>query len=300
MPTAQLYRRALANALDDLAGPYTITSATANTVVVPALINGAANVSPNGYAGRWVYVASGAGAGQTRRVRTNGYVAATGALTIDPAWTITPVNGDAIELTGYFPATPQVGADSSYLTLINAALRQIVAPDRISVPITTSQESPLVTWAGWLDREERLRAVWEPGPTGGLPVPADFRRPRLRLDADLPVLELAVPFASSSGLLALDVLRPADTWIKTAGAWGESAVGLVSETDEARPSVEDVKKIGKMAGYEALVSRSPGRPSGDFLKAYADARSEAMAVRYFDTTALKTPAPQPVAAAGTA
>jgi hypothetical protein len=292
-----VYRRALANALDDLGGPYAITSATANTVVVPALINLAGNISPNAYAGRWVYVASGTGAGQTRRVRTNGYSAPTGSWTVDPAWTIVPSAGDIVELTGLFPVTPQVGSDNSYLTILNADLRQIVAPDRISLAITTSQEYYLLAQAAWLDREERLGAVWEPGPTGGLPIPADWRRPRLRLDAELPVLELAVPFAAAAGILFLDVLRPADTWIKSAGAWGESTVGLVSETDEARPSIEDVVKVGLMEAYLSLMSRAPGRPSGPYEAKYAAAKADAEGVRYFDSTARKTPPAAPVAGA---
>lgn len=297
MPTTQVYRRALANALDDLAGPYAIASATANTVVVPALINGAANTSTNFKSGTWVYVATGAGAGQTRRVRTNGYSAASGTLTVDPVWTITPSAGDVVELTGLFPATPQVGADISYLTILNAALRQITEPDRVTLAITTSQEYPLTTWAAWLDREERLTAVWEPGPTGGLPVPADWRRPRLRLDAELPVLELTVPFAAAAGNLSLDVLRPADTWIRVATVWSESTVGLAAENDEARPSIEDVVKVGLAEAYQALMSRAPGRPSGPYEGKYAAARADAMTVRYFDSSQMKAPPPAASAAA---
>jgi hypothetical protein len=298
LATTQTFRRALANALDDLAGPYAITSATSSTVVVPALINGAASVSTNGYAGRWVYVASGTGVGQTRRVRTNGFTAASGTLTIDPAWTITPSAADLIELTNYFPATAQVGADSSYLTILNASLRQIVAPDRISIAITTSQEYSLATWVAWLDRQERVTGFWEPGPTGGLPIPAEWRRPRLRFDAELPVLEIAVPFLTATGNLSLDVLRPADTWIRVVSTWAESTVGLASETDEARPSVEDVVKVGLMEAYGALMNRSPGRPSGPWEAKYGAAKADAMTVKYFDTSQMK--AAPPAAAPGQA
>ena len=297
MPATGVYRRALANALDDLAGPYAIASATSSTVVVSSIITGAANTSPNRYDGRWVYVASGSGVGQTRRVRSGGFTAGSGTLTVDPAWTVTPSAADLIELYGLFPATPQVGADSSYLTVLNNALRQIVAPDRITLAITTSQEYSLATWVAWLDREERLVGVFEPPPVGSLPIPAgSLRRPRLRFDAELPVLELAVPFANATGNLSLDVLRPADTWIATSGVWSESTTGLASETDEARPSVEDIVKVGLMEAFLCLMNRSPGRPSGPYEAKYTLAKADAMKVRYFDLSQMSAPPPTPVAA----
>jgi hypothetical protein len=282
------YRRAVATSLDDLVGPYPLSGATASTITVPSLVSGDANASPTRYGGRWAYLASGLGAGQTRRVRANSFVAASGMLSVDPPWTTVPSGGDRVELYGFFPPTPQVGEDTSYLGLLNAALRRLVAPDRVGIAITTSQEYSLTTLP-WLDRDERLVAIWEPGVLpSSLPIPADWRRPRLRLDAESPVLELAVPFASATGALRLDVLRPADTWIKTAGVWAESTTGLVNETDEALPSVEDVEAEALAEAYFSLMSRSPARPNGAWGQKWQAQREIARARRRHDATQERT------------
>jgi hypothetical protein len=59
---------------------------------------------------------------------------------------------------------------------------------------------------------------------------------------------------------------------------------LLYDTQEASPSVEDFLPFGLMVAYHALMSRSPGRPSGNYAEKYADARELAMKSRYWDWT----------------
>jgi hypothetical protein len=289
------FRRALADALDDLGGPYAVSASTASTVTVPALATSTPGASPNRYDGRWVYLSSGAGVGQVAKVRGGGFASSV-LLTMETAWTTAPVAGDQIELYGWFPAVHTRGSDSSYSVLINNALSLLVVPDRVSLPITTNQEYSLATLP-WLDRPERLRSVLEPGPTGGLPADASWRRPRLRLDANLPVLEIPAPFSTASGTLILTVMRPSNTWIKVNGVWGESTVGLVNETDEANPATNDVVTIALAEAYRALMSRAPGRPSGPWAQKYAAQLAEARRVRYYDTSQERAEPAAPAAAA---
>jgi hypothetical protein len=293
VPTFGTFRRALADALDDLGGPYAVSASTASTVTVPSLATSTPGASPNRYDGRWVYLSSGAGSGQVAKVRGGGF-ASSGLLTMETAWTTAPVAGDQIELYGWFPAVHTRGSDSSYLTIINRALSMIVAPDRIALSITTAEEYPLGAYR-WLDRPERLLGVLEPSPTGGLPIDAAWRRPRLRLDAGGAVLELPVPFSAATGVLTLDVLRPADTLVNGA----ESTVGLAVEADTAEPTVNDVNAVALAVAYQALASRAPGRPSGNWLQKYAGQLGEARRVKYFDASQLAAPpaaAPAPAGA----
>ncbi len=289
MPTTTELRRSLSAALEDLE-VYHVNSGTLTTVTLPLLASTSPTASPNHRDGRGVYVASGPGAGQFRRVRIGGYEPS-GRLTIDGVWQTIPTLGSIVELSGLFPPITETN-ETSYQVLINAALKRLLVPDRITLPITTANSYGLLSWP-WLDREERLLGIYEPGPTGLLEVSAMWRRPKLRLDADLPVLEFRVPFLTATGSITLDVLRPADTWIAVNGVWQESVLGLYSETDQAIPSEQDVRDVALMEAYLVLAHRSPARPNGPWIEKYMAQREIARRIKYYDLSSEKAPAPQP-------
>jgi hypothetical protein len=291
--TLTAYRQALILALND-GGIFSVTSATSSTVVAGGLINNATNASTGRFNGHWInHIIAATGATQQRIVKPNSYVPSTGTLEPNLAWT-TPTAGDVLEITSMFPPIQQsMSLDTDYRTIINRALGKLLVPDQITLAITTSDTYALTAYRAWLDRPERLVRVREPSPvTGRAPVDMSWRGWRLVLNGELPVLELKVPFASATGSLTLDVMRTAKSWVSTSGTWAESTTGLTNNGDEALPSVEDALPQMLVEAYQVLMSRSPGRPNGNWSTKYADAREQAQAGRYFDRSSVMTAAPE--------
>jgi hypothetical protein len=285
---------ALALSLDDL-GSYAVTSAATNTVRIANIGTTDTGASPNAYDGRWVScLATGAASVQQRKVIDGGY-ATNGTLSLDVNWSLVPTANDIVHLTSYFPVIEQVGGEeTSYRTIINRGLGRLGVVDSVDLAVTAGTESySLATWADWLDRPERLLGVFEPGPTGGRIVAADWRGAKLVMDAELPRLELDAPF---TGTLTLDVIRPARTWVGTLGVWAERD-GLTNDADEVAVQLEDAVCVAKVEAYHVLMSRSPGRPNGDWSKKYEEALAEARSLRFYDMTAYRPQQSAPEAAA---
>ncbi len=294
--TLQAYRQALILALND-GMITTTTSSTSAGVTCGGLINNATNASVNRFDSNWVNHVQASGASQQRTVKPGSYVPSTGTITTNLAWT-GPSAGDVIEITSMFPAIQQsMGVDTDYRTIINRALGHLLVPAEIALTITTSDTYALTAYRKWLDRPERLRYVLEPAPVSGrAAVDAEWRGWQLVLNGELPTLQLSAPFGATGGSLTLGVLRPSSTWVGTASVWAESSTGLVNNTDEAVPSVEDALPQMLVEAYQVLMSRSPGRPNGDYAKKLADARAQAQAGRYFDKTQMMPQAPTAPAA----
>lgn len=271
------YRRALQAALDD-PGLYQVTAATSTTVSLSLIADTTTNASANRYDGRWLYVASGVGIGQQRRVVRGSFVPSTGTVTVELGLTTPSVN-DLIELTSLFPCESQVsGEDTSYNTLIRRALSRLLAPDRISATFAGGTTASLASFAYWLDRPERLVRVLEPAPVSGYqPIPCDWRGPQLILDGGSPVLQINAPY---TGSLTLEVLRPGDSLVSGA----ESTTGPTSETATCLPSVNDTVAVALLEAYQALASRSPGRPSGNWSAKIEAQQAIVSGLRYLDRT----------------
>lgn len=254
MPTLQVLRRACQDALDDRLLCTVYASATF-TVSLAQIASTASNLSASRYNGRWICHITSTGTGvQQRTVQKDSYVPSTGLLGIQPGWGAPPVN-DQVEMTSLFPCeTGGFVGETTYRNLINAALRMLVIPDRYALTISTSGSYSLPSWL----REDRLVGVLEPSPiSGGIPVDASWRRPRMVADAQGNVLTLDVPLLTASGSLHLDVLRPADSVIapQATGVYTDSTVGLVNEGDQAKVETEEVVAVFLSKAYQALMNR---------------------------------------------
>jgi hypothetical protein len=287
------YRRATIRATND-GGVYTANAGASATVTITALINGHPDASPDRFDGHYIYDATSPRWLQQRQVRTGGFDPATGILTVDPPWSFTPQLGDSIEITQTFPSyRDSFKGDTSYVDLINRALTRLNIVDRIALSITG--ETASVAAYPWLTREDRLLDILEPGPTGGLPISAQWRGARLRLDAETPVIEVQAAL-SGTQTLTLVALRPANTRIAVGGSWADGSDGLLRDTDEAVPTVNDVLTATLVEFYYDLLHRSPGRPSGNWRPLYALAFERAQALnegrpyRYYDPAGLPEPA----------
>jgi hypothetical protein len=278
-------------ALDD-GGVYIAAAGATDGVTIGGLSDATANASANRYDGAFLYLATGAGAGQQRRVMAGGFTPSTGELLVEVGWTA-PTTGDIVEITHMFPIGAGAGTgvspeDTSYHQIINLALNTLWAPDQISLAFANTTTASLAAFP-WLDRPERLVRVLETAPVSGYAeVPCDWRNPQLVLGA-APMLQLNRPY---TGTLILEVRRPGGTSVDGA----ESTLGLFTESQTALPSVEDVREAGLMHVYRALMNRGTGRPNGDWAKRYADQRERVEKLRYYDRTAEMPAAPAAPAA----
>ncbi len=295
MPTLLEYRLATMKVLND-GGMWPAIASTSDTVRLGLSINLTPNASVHRYDGRWLYIASGTAIGQQRVVQTGGYNPLIGQYTVWPSWSTSPAVYDDVLLTGIFPSISNPGSpldtapltDTSYRDLINRALRHLVVPDRLTLPITTADTYSLATYAAWLDRPERLVRVREPSPVSGRdPIDASWRGPELVLDAGAPLLKLHAPFGTASGDLTLEVLRPAHTLISGV----ETTAGLDAEDDTAIPDVESVVTATLVEAYQVLMNRTPGRPTNQWAGLYDEALASAQRLRYYDASLQRPQAP---------
>jgi hypothetical protein len=287
-------RQALGHEVDDLE-VHTVTGAGANTVTVADLVDASTGASALQHAGDYLYAQTSGGSslGQQVRVRVQGFTPSTGALAFDPAWSAPPV-GAALEITSKYPVLPLAGAQQSCNGIVNRGLSKMVTQRRVNVTIAPGTAYALLSAFPWLDRPERVLAVYEPSiVTGGNALDADWRRPRLVV-APNHVALLTVDSAPAGGMsLIVDALAPVSSYVYTVagGVWAESTAGLVLDTDEADVSVEDAMPFLRLEWLAPLVERARGVPTGTYAEAYKDALSACEASRFFDQTA-RRPQPQ--------
>lgn len=293
MATTRQYRQALARSLDDL-GVFTVLSSTTNTITLQHWQTSLANASERRYDGRWILVKS-AGFGTQRSIRPGSYDPATATLTSlnDSGWDTSLTLGDEVEITGLFPSMPSDtpgGEDVDYLTLINRGLGRLLIEDRLDVTTVADQWTyafSLTTYP-WFDRMTRVMAVLDPPRATGLPRRETWRRHHWKIDGGAMTLEFDDrPYPTSGATFQVKVLRPADTLINGA----DSTTGLANNTDTAVPSIEEVVTAARVYAFEALLTRSKGRPSGDWSGQYAEAKEAAMRLARWDRSQDAAPEP---------
>lgn len=282
----------VAYALDDLKA-YAVDAATAGSGGTAGTISGAGlgnlstGASSSTYDGAHAYAAN-----QQRRVTTGGFAPTLSKLTVTPPWTSAPTTSDTLYVTRLFPmkGSGSPGEETSYQRFVFDALRCLVYPDIVGLPITSIDSYDLSTYQLWLDRQERLVGIREPAPVSGRrAVSASWRNPRIEQEGTGLTLRLDAPFAvGASGALLLDVLRP--PWTLVDGV--ESSTGPTLDAETVEVDRDDVKSAALLWAYHALMSRQASSPDGaDWARKYADQRDQVMALRSYDRTRQLPPAP---------
>jgi hypothetical protein len=285
------YRQALARALDDL-DVFILSAAAAGpptTVTSLSLINTATGVTSSLFEGAWLFHSVGASAPQARRVAA--YTPATGLLTLAAAMNAPSVS-DTCELSRLFPAIAAIGSETDYRTIINRGLGRMMIERKDTISATVSDSYPLTAFPS-LDRPERLRRVSEPNPHPGRATPVDSAHRKWRVVPDVPTaaLENDAPFAVATGVVTLEWTAPATKWIAVAATWAESAVGLVNESDEAQPAIEEALPFLVEEALTVLIARAPGRPNAEWERKLEKARDDIAVSRYRDRTQVVEQAP---------
>lgn len=287
MPQHDEYRKTLAGKMDDLLIGI-VASGTANTAVIGSLISAVSGASAHFMDGDWIFNSN---TSLQRVIRTGGGTASSGTVTFDPTMSPAPAANNVMLFTRLFPMVEDVRIATSYSTIINSALRRVRWPDRLTFTIVPNQKDYVFTQT-WLNRIEQLGwpphvtadgrqipqpLILEPGPSG-LPIPADWRRPRLRVDGSVLVLDLEVAFRpGAAGTLYVNVMRPGNTLSN-----GAEGTQLSLLTDTALPDVDTVTEIGKMLCYEILSTRQNIGPTGQWWDKFLAQREYVRGMRWYD------------------
>lgn len=114
---------------------------------------------------------------------------------------------------------------------LNEALSSMRTARRVSLDAVSGRVRYEMD-ADWLDQDGRILGLLEPEYLSGYepyPVPSGHA---VRRDGGATYLTTDLAYTTGQSF-ALETTRPAKTWIRVGGAWQDSRVGLVNESDEA-------------------------------------------------------------------
>lgn len=203
---------------------------------------------PNAYDGTWIYVAQGQYQGVQRRVKAGGYDRNAGTITVVSPFGTNPLEANTVvEVHTRLPAIRQ-NRLPGLRDIINDALSGMWTIQRI--PFVGDGTEFFLMGQEWLTHQSQIVDVYAPSSTGYRPyqVGAGYS---FSYNAESPRLEGSALSASESGW-EMEVVRPANTWIKHGGAWADSASGLQDDEDECLLPPQAVIPVALWYAYEAL------------------------------------------------
>ncbi|MGH2362435.1 MAG: hypothetical protein ACRDGM_18075 [bacterium] len=258
MPSLKEYRRAIAGELDRF-DVRTTTSQGTNTTLVSSDLAEGTDLSPTALTQVWVHITSGAQLGASRQVTYAGLDAATGTLTVTPAFAGVIASGVEFELHWNMPAIRTRGI-AGIRECVNRALRKMWTRDWLPIiGVTAQQKYPMQGTYPWLRRQDQIVSLREYASN-----PLDLNLVSGR-SFDLVVqgetVLLYVPSTFNTGeTFYLEVNRPANSRLRQAGVWTDQLAldaGLSIDTDEALPELNHVMAFGLCEMYLELIKRAP-------------------------------------------
>lgn len=248
-------RRQLLRALHSLSVVTTTTNgATDGTTFVASRLRTSTNTDR--YKHWWWWPVSGGAVGELARVQAEDALSlTTGTLMVAPPFSTQIVSGVELEGSSLLPPIDDDGW-TGVRSCLNNALREMWAPDRLSITGVTGQPSySLSTYEEWLDpdavlelRRQALDSTLNSFPAGTF----DIVR-----DADGLTLEVA-PTLPGADASTIEVFRPLDTFIKVGGVWASSTTGYVNDSDEALVNPDLLVTVALAHAYAALASGPDG------------------------------------------
>lgn len=273
MPTSlQAARRRLGSVL----GPfYTATTSTTSTASDSLSFDALADAEAdaNKFAAMYAMpVSSGSNAAyEVRRIRKDGFTAATGVMRAVAAYSTSLSSGVVVDICSPLPPRDSDGRTGLH-TIINRALAECWDIDSLSISPSTASQSTysLATAADWIRTDEQIVDVWyrRSGSTCDELVPEW----RFNHNVDTPEIEVRGVSLSTSDELRPMVYRPLNRWIEVNSTWGTSTAGLSTESDRCLLSEEGIEVVGKAHALAELSKM------GDFEGRRVD-RADAEAAR---------------------
>jgi hypothetical protein len=203
-------------------------STATRTLISTALINDDAGVDQ--FKGVWLYISSGALAGQQSRMRQTGYTPATGQLVARRPFTAVPASSVDFEMHWRLPVLTEDGITGLHEHL-NHALDVLHVPNRYEIDGEDGAEN--YASPTWLRAQQQVGRLIDGQTDENLnPLTTVTNGARLRTDAQLPRIELLGVLYGSSDTFQVELARPASTLIMSGGAWDTTYSGLSDDDDE--------------------------------------------------------------------
>lgn len=223
---------------------------TTTTLVDAELID--SDESESQHEGAWLYIASGALAGQTRRI--SDYAVTTGTLTVSRAWASAPVSGVEYEIHHKLSPT-------NLNRCINWVLEQCYFLDEILLtPVSGQRQYSLAAYPYITRPEQIVDALWRVGTTTDKYRYAPLEWYQVRNDAGELTLDIN-PYSFTAGeYMVLRVVRPYSQ--------------LSADTDTTDCPKELLLAGAKTRAYELLLQKGTGQD----VERYRRLRDEAMTV----------------------
>jgi hypothetical protein len=246
-------------------GVYTTTSPSisATTLISTALIG--AGFPSTALSQMWAYgTGTSTIAGQQRLVRaTNPLQTSTGTLNVTDGFSVNPPSGAEFEILGAIPAVQGL-AEPGWREILNACLKDIPLMRRLPIiPINGQLTYSINNSYPWLETSDQVAYLEDALINTDVPTYSPRLRD-VRVDAESITFTLWTGYAGNE-LPHLVVFQPASTRIKTAGAWADSTVGLVSDDDESPAPRPLVKAMALGRAYRWLSTRSPANQATEWL-----------------------------------
>lgn len=237
----------------------------------------------------WIWVPS---TGEQRRIVANGYTSRSlasavltgqaggadslivGYYTVDRAFASTLAANIAVEAIGRFPVLSNERLPGLHWAL-NEALSVMHWPFKVSVSGVSNQTRyDITSVAPWVKQTGQLIRVFRPQ-TNSAVGPDPMRGPAW-LEPDGEKMYLFIPEGVNTGsTFTVQLRRPLDTWIKVAGTWATSTVGMVNETDESLPETDVLTTVAYSILTDRMAKIGPKPQSEEWSKEAASAAEEA-------------------------
>lgn len=219
--------------------------------------------------GLYVWIRNGAEALSPRKVVDGALDGSLGSLLVDRPYAAPLAVGTAF-CVAVLPGAKYQGAEG-LVHILNLALEQLPVIDVVQMTAVANQTEYSLTGYSWPIK--RVNRVFYPRTS----TTGERRREVSRgywgftNDADAPALSFAsLPF-SAGDTFEIELLRPANTWIKSGGTWGDST-GLAAEADEA---LYDPKTVVAQARPIALQRMALLHPRGSKERMQLEDEAEA-------------------------
>lgn len=258
--TRLAYRKRLGRML----GPYfegTVSAEAAGLEAERYVISdsvGSDDIPPEHWDGLYLYVRDGAQAGEQRKLQRGAADNPLGALVMDAPFDDALVAGTAFEIS-VLPAESYLGATGQHSAL-DEALESLPVLDFVSVTAVTDQSEYDFTGYPWPIKSISSVVYPRTSTTNERRRSLHSGAWNLVQDTSSTVLSFigGVPFTAGD-VFEVGLLRPANTWIKTAGVWASSSGGLTTDEDSA---LYDVRTVCNAAypvalDYLAMVTTDP-------------------------------------------
>lgn len=200
--------------------------------------------------GLFLYVTSGAEAGQQRRLVSRGWDGPLGALVVDYPFDAALAPGSTFELS-VLPAEEYLGT-AGLNDLLNEALETLPVIDYTSITLTATGGVPDTEYS-LADYEwpiKSVQAVCYPRTSTASERRREMpRRWDFVQDAEAPILSFRELPGQVGDEIDVKLHRPAHTRIRQGGIWADTTEGLADDDDEAlydvRPVVAAAKPIAR-------------------------------------------------------